>query len=151
MDSWQSHPFLLGSQHHRMAKYRAHIVFVFLMLFYFLIRYLRATVPELPDFVRFYLTDLLFVPAMSLFALIVLRTIHRNSTITIHWLAVLTQVILISIYFEWYLPNNSPEGHLHVSDWIDCLMYTLGGSAFILIQPLVTTETFNRQCQNPKT
>ncbi|MDG1331587.1 MAG: hypothetical protein P8P74_04610 [Crocinitomicaceae bacterium] len=123
-----------------MAKYRAHIAFVFIMSTYFLIRYLRSTISELPDFIRFHLTDLLFVPAMSLFALIVIRYIRKDRAIKIHWFAVLVQVVLVSIYFEWYLPNNSPEGHIHISDLIDCLMYAVGGVVFILAQPYVTNE-----------
>jgi hypothetical protein len=118
-----------------MAKYRAHIAFVLLMSFYFLIRYLRTTVDDLPTFVRYHLTDLLFVPAMSLFALIIIRFIKRDSGLTIHWISVGVQVVLVSIYFEWYLPNNEPEGHIHVSDWMDCLMYVIGGILFLLFQP----------------
>lgn len=131
---------LPGWQPLPMAKYKAHIAFVLLMSVYFLIRYLRVRVENLPDFVRYHLTDLLFVPVMSLFALIIIRFIKRDSTITIHWLAVMVQVAVVSIYFEWYLPNNSPEGHIHVSDWIDCLMYAIGGVLFILAQPFLTQK-----------
>lgn len=123
-----------------MVKYKAHIVFVLLMSFYFLIRYLRVTVENLPDFIRFHLTDLLFVPAMSVFALIIIRFLKRDSTLTIHWLSVALQVVIVSIYFEWYLPNNAPAGHIHVSDWIDCLMYAIGGVLFILTQPYLRVK-----------
>lgn len=78
---------------------------------------------------------------MCLFALIVLRFLRREPTLTIHWLAVLAQVGIVSIYFEWYLPTYPPEGHIHVADPIDCLMYLLGGIAFILIQPFLTKKT----------
>lgn len=123
-----------------MGKYRAHIAFVLIMAAYFLIRYLRSTFPELPDFIRFHFTDLLFVPAMCLFALISLRFIRKDPDFTIHWFSVALQVVLVCLYFEWYLPNNSPEGQLHVADLVDCLMYALGGVLFMLLQPFVSRK-----------
>lgn len=123
-----------------MGKYRAHIAFLLLMSVYFLIRYLRVSFPELPNFVRFHLTDLLFVPTMSLFALIIIRWIKRDQTITIRWWTIAFQVLVVSLYFEWYLPQNPPEGHIHVSDWIDILMYSIGGLSFIVSQPFLTSK-----------
>ena len=118
-----------------MVKFRAHIAFALLMSCYFLIRYLRMTVDELPNFVRYHLTDLLFVPAMSLFALIIIRFTRKEAELTIPWYSVVIQVIAVSIYFEWYLPNNSPEGHIHIGDLMDCLMYAVGGVLFLIFQP----------------
>lgn len=131
-----------------MVKYRAHIAFVLIMSTYFLVRYLRNHFPDLPDFFRYHFTDLLFVPAMSLFALIVIRFMKRNAEITIHWLVVAVQVVIVTLYFEWYLPNNPPEGHIHVSDWVDCLMYALGGLSFIITQPLLTPSTSKKSSQS---
>ena len=130
-------------------KYKAHIAFVLLMLVYFLIRYLRIIAPNLPDFLRFYFTDLLFVPAMSLFALIIIRFMKRDESITIHWLTVLIQVVVVSIYFEWYLPNHTTKDHIHVSDWLDCAMYATGGWAFVLTQPYLTTKNFGQKKTEP--
>lgn len=141
------HPFLLGWQHHQMVKWRAHIAFALIMFLYFLTRYLRSTTELLPDFVRFHLTDLLFVPAMSLFALIILRYTRRDRSVTIHWLSVMIQVVIVSLYFEWYLPNNSPKGHIHVGDSIDCLMYVLGGILFLILQPFLSNQ--GKKKRNP--
>ena len=110
------------------------------MIIYFLIRYLRVSFPNLPEFFRYHLTDLLFVPAMSLFALIIIRFMKRNAEITVQWWAVAIQVVLITSYFEWYLPNNPPKGHIHISDWVDGLMYAMGGVLFILAQPFLTSR-----------
>jgi hypothetical protein len=114
-----------------MARLRAHSAFGVLMALYFLTRYLRLEWAELPNFFRFHFTDLLFVPAMSLFSLIVIRFFKRDPSLTIPWQSVAIQVVLVSFYFEWYLPNNSPEGHVHISDAVDCLMYGLGGLIFL--------------------
>ena len=104
------------------------------MLLYLIVRYLRATVTELPDFVRFHLTDLLFVPAMSLFALIFVRYIKRDINLTIPFYYVLVQVIIISIYFEWYLPNFSVNLDWYTPDLMDIVMYSLGGVIFLILQ-----------------
>lgn len=120
-----------------MVKWRAHIAFFTIMTLYFLIRVLRFKYPELPDFIRFHLTDFLFVPAMCLFALIVVRALRSDPDITIPWVSVAIQVVLVTVYFEWYLPNNPPVGHIHIADWLDCAMYILGGISFILLQPLL--------------
>lgn len=117
-----------------MVKYRAHIFFALTMFAYVIVRVLRARVPDLPPFVRFYLTDLLFVPAMGLFALIVIRWQRKDARLLISWYAIALQVIIVSIYFEWYLPRNTPEGHRHVTDVLDCVMYACGGVLFFGLQ-----------------
>ena len=119
-----------------MVKYRAHSFFVLIMLAYIIVRVLRARVPDLSPFVRYYFTDLLFVPAMSLFALIIIRWQRNDARLLIPWYAIAVQVVLVSIYFEWYLPRNTPEGHLHVTDLIDCVMYAFGGVLFFGLQRL---------------
>ena len=113
-----------------MVKFRPHIYFVAIMLFYFLVRYIRIDVDSPASFVEFYLTDLLFVLAMSLFALIFVRLLKRDATIKISPLLVFIQVALVSIYFEVYLPKITS----YVSDPIDVLMYVLGGFIFLLLQ-----------------
>lgn len=122
-------------------KYTAPILFICLMCCYFFIRYLRSTAEQLPDFIRFHLTDLLFVPTMSIFALIILRFLRREPSLRIHWSSVTVQVILVCLYFEWYLPRNPPNGHKHTADIVDCIMYALGGIIFVFIQPFLTIGT----------
>jgi len=130
-----SHHFLHGLRHHLMAKYRPHINFVLIMLLYLTARYVRVGVNGVPDFFRFYFTDLLFVPAMGLFALIFVRLLKHDNTIKIPWFYVLAQVILVSIYFEYYLPNySSMRMEWYTPDMIDVTMYFLGGGLFLLIQ-----------------
>ena len=119
-----------------MVKYRAHIFFALIMLAYVVVRVIRARVPDLSPFIRYYLTDLLFVPAMGLFALIVIRWQRKDARLLIPWYAIAVQVVLVSMYFEWYLPRNTPEGHLHVTDTVDCLMYACGGVLFFGLQRL---------------
>ncbi len=114
-----------------MVRFNPHIYFVAIMLCYFLVRYIRIDVDSPAHFVEYYLTDLLFVPAMSLFALIFVRLLKMSAKIKISPLLILTQVLLVSLYFEVYLPKITS----YVSDPIDILMYVLGGFIFFLIPP----------------
>lgn len=104
------------------------------MIAYFIVRFLRINSPELPTFIRFYLTDLLFIPTMGFFALIFVRILKRDVTIKITAPSLFIQVLLVSIYFEWYLPNYSSTSHWYTSDFIDVLMYVFGGFIFLWMQ-----------------
>lgn len=117
-----------------MAKYKPHFWFLGLMSFYFTVRYLRVNVDGLPDFVRFHLTDLLFVPTMTCFALIFTRILKRDSSLLIPIYMVFIQTALVSIYFEWYLPTYKSKPGWYTADWIDVVMYFMGAFIYIVIQ-----------------
>lgn len=115
-----------------MVSYRPHIAFSLIMGAYFLIRYMRSTFPGLPDFVRFHLTDLLFVPAMCLFALLAVRYLKRDHSLSIPGIYVLLQTVLVALYFEMYLPESYPGRY--TADAGDAVMYVLGGLLFVAAQ-----------------
>lgn len=117
-----------------MGKFKPHIFFLGIMFAYLTVRYLRARVADIPDFVRFYLTDLLFVPAMCLFALVIIRFLKRDSKLKISFPLVFTQVGIVALFFEWYLPYHSSKQDWYTSDLMDVLMYGLGGLLFLLLQ-----------------
>ncbi|MFT5859198.1 MAG: hypothetical protein ACI865_001298 [Flavobacteriaceae bacterium] len=117
-----------------MGKYKPHIVFVALMSCYFLVRYIRSTFHTVPDFIHFYLTDLLFVPVMATVALIIVRLIKRNQRIMINPRLVFLQTALISIYFEWYLPRYDSSSNVYTADLWDVVMYFSGAILFLLLQ-----------------
>ena len=112
-----------------MAKHRDISLFLGLMGLYFLVRW--AYIFGTTGILRWYLTDLLFVPSMCIFGLILVRRIKNDSDIRIPWYNVFLQVAAVSIYFEWYLPNQNTQ---YTSDPIDALMYFLGGIAFLFLQ-----------------
>lgn len=99
------------------------------MLLYFLVRWLLIFGET--GILRFYLTDLLFVPAMCTFGLIWVRIIKRNSELNIKWWHVFAQVVFVSWYFEWHLPSVDPK---YTSDPIDAAMYFAGGFIFLAVQ-----------------
>jgi amino acid permease len=112
---------------------KAILWFAGIMCVYFTARGLRLAV-DLPDFFRFHLTDLLFVPAMSLFALILIRRFKKDESLQIPRLTVFAQVVLISIFFEYYLPTYRSHIHPYTSDPVDVLMYFTGGVLFLVLQ-----------------
>ena len=75
---------------------------------------------------------------MSLFALIFVRLLKRDAKIKISPLLIFIQVVLVSLYFEVYLPKITS----YVSDPIDILMYVLGGFIFLLIQPTTVLKKY---------
>lgn len=104
------------------------------MFLYFIVRFVRIVFPEAPDFIRFYLTDVLFVPAMALFALIFGRLIKNDQTLKISTLLLFVQTSLIAFYFELYLPFYSSRSAEYTSDLWDVLMYFIGAIIFVIIQ-----------------
>lgn len=103
------------------------------MLLYAIIRILRYHF-QLPTFFANYLTDLLFVPAMCLFALAAIRTIRRDHSIIIPWYYVLLQTIVVSAYFEWYLPATCAHEPCYVADAWDVLCYLVGACIYLVLQ-----------------
>ncbi|XOV68662.1 MAG: hypothetical protein ACFHU9_05665 [Fluviicola sp.] len=112
-----------------MAKNKDIALFVGLMTLYFLVRW--AYIFGTSGILRWYLTDFLFVPAMCLFGLIIIRRLKNDAEIRIPWYSVVIQVFAVSLYFEWYLPQQHAK---YTSDPIDVGMYILGGAAFLLVQ-----------------
>lgn len=96
---------------------------------YFLVRW--AYIFGESGWLRFYLTDLLFVPAMCTFGLIGVRWIKRDRSIYLKWWHVFFQVIFVSWYFERHLPSINSQ---YTADPMDVVMYIIGGIAFIAIQ-----------------
>jgi hypothetical protein len=99
------------------------------MIAYFLVRW--ALIFGETGFLRWYLTDLIFVPAMCTFALIAVRRIKKDSTAIIPARNIYLQILLVALYFEWYLPDQDAK---YTSDPWDIVMYIIGGFIFIGIQ-----------------
>lgn len=112
-----------------MAKRKDILFFLALMLIYFSVRWLYIFGDH--GILRFYLTDLIFVPAMCTLGLIGVRYLKNDATLRLDWWLVLIQVILVSFYFEWYLPSIDNS---YTADALDSVMYFSGGTLFLLIQ-----------------
>src|SRR3989338_334229 len=118
-----------------MVKYRPQILLFSLMLVYLFIRFLRVEVEGMPIFIRYYLTDLLFLPVLCLSALVVIRYLKRDPYVRIPVLYVFIQALLISLYFEWYLPAHPIGQNQYTSDPFDVAMYFSGALIYCVVQP----------------
>jgi len=108
--------------------------FLALMSVYFFTRYCRTYFEGTPNFFKYHFTDLLFIPTVATFALIFVRFFKRDNSITVSPWLVGFLVLTMTLYFEWYLPAFNSHIHPYTSDWIDILMYVLGGVGFLWIQ-----------------
>lgn len=115
-----------------MHKFNVHSWFILLMIFYFGCRILRTTMNDLPIFLKNHFTDLLFVPVMCLFSIVILRLIRKDTSLIIPWYAVMLQTIFISYYFEYYLPNQ--QNNPYVGDVIDVFWYFIGALFYLILQ-----------------
>lgn len=107
--------------------------FIIFSTLYLIVRLTRAYFPEfLPDFIAFYLGDFLCMPLVLTFILAILRHIYKPPLLLLNPLMIFGLTTAYSIYFEWYLPKQSPL--LFTADKIDVLMYFIGATLFYFIQ-----------------
>lgn len=99
------------------------------MFVYFLVRW--VSIFGETGYIRWYFTDLLFVPAMSTVALIGVRYLKKDWQLLIPWRYVFLQALIVSVYFEWYLPESDPK---YTADPWDSVMYIVGAFIFLRIQ-----------------
>ena len=104
------------------------------MFTYCIARYCRVNFEGTSGFFKYHFTDLLFIPTVSTFALIFVRLIKRDNSITVSPWLIGFLVLTMTLYFEWYLPTFKSHVHPYTSDWLDVWMYVLGGVGFLWIQ-----------------
>ena len=102
---------------------------------YFVVRYFRIHFADtLPLFFKFYFTDLIFIPVSLGFAYLVVLLIKRPKKISVPVGVIAAYVIFNAFIFEYYLPNFAKNAQSYTSDWMDVLMYVIGGGLFWLWQ-----------------
>lgn len=105
--------------------------FISFSVIYLLIQLARKLQFQLPELINSYVTDLLFMPLLLLFALWLTRIIKRDQSIKLTITMVLVVFVLVSTIFEYYLPLSN---NIYTADSIDVLMYLLGGIIFYYLQ-----------------
>ncbi|MVN90598.1 hypothetical protein [Mucilaginibacter aquatilis] len=90
----------------------------------------KKTHVALPEFVSYYLNDLLIVPLTALITRTVMRLIFGAKTLILTTGQVLYIVIFYSVIFELILPFYIQR---YTADSADVMMYTLGGIFYLLI------------------
>lgn len=117
-----------------MGKFYYHSWFGLLMALYVFARLIRWKYPDAFPLFSSYFTDVLFVPAMCCFALIFTRMIKRDPNLKVKWHIVVFVTVLISYYFEFYLPFQ--PANVYISDSFDVVCYFIGAILFLILQHL---------------
>lgn len=86
---------------------------------------------QLPTFFSSYLNDLLCMPIVLSVCLFVIRKISKRKDLKISLFSAFSLAALYSIYFEWYLPENTTR---YTQDVVDVLLYFGGALIFYLAQ-----------------
>jgi len=85
----------------------------------------------LPEFIKNYFTDLLLMPIILSICLAIIRFIKKTPAFILTPFMIAYMTVLYAIIFEWYAPSISSN---QTGDWMDVLMYVLGGIGFWMMQ-----------------
>lgn len=86
--------------------------------------------------IRSYFDDLLVLPIILPFTLTLLRILFKNAKLVLELPLIITAAIMLTIVFEFILPNYSNE---YTRDYFDLLFYSLGGLMYWLYERKVLT------------
>ena len=103
--------------------------FILFILIYLINQLLDKTYKS--DFLNYYLNDFLAVPIVLQLVLVSFQLLYKNVNIYLGKNKILYTVIYISFFFELLLPYFSER---YTGDWLDVIIYCLGGLAFFLLQ-----------------
>jgi hypothetical protein len=107
--------------------------FIVLVILYFIVRLSLAYGVELSLFFKNHFTDLLCMPIVLTICLAFVRLIKKLPTYLLTPLMIISMTVFYAVLFEYLAPLNNPN---QTGDWLDVLMYGLGGIEFWLIQRL---------------
>ncbi len=85
----------------------------------------------LPNWVYFYLGDLLCMPFVLSLCLVAVRIIKNDDSLYIPLGPIIALTAFYALYFEWLLPQYNAR---YTGDIIDVVMYILGSALFYVFQ-----------------
>jgi len=89
--------------------------------------------PANNSFLNFYLNDMLAVPIVLNLVLISFKMLYSSTNIYLGIDKIIFTVVYISILFELILPHFFTK---YSSDWIDVVMYIIGGFIYFIFQKI---------------
>lgn len=105
--------------------------FLLLSIVYLITRYLKSTNLELPIFIKNHLTDLLCMPIILTLCLVFVRIVKRIPNYVLTPFMIFSMTAFYAVLFEYIAPKSNPN---QTGDWIDVLMYGIGGIGYWLVQ-----------------
>lgn len=92
-------------------------------------------------FIRNYLADLLALPLILVFSLLIVRKIKQLPFFYLNKAMVLFTLIYTSTLFEYILPKYNSR---YVSDNIDIVLYAIGALAFYFAQEKLKKDEYSK-------
>ena len=114
----------------RVKLFFNHIIYWFFSLVYAVLVFRKYNQPE-DSFLNNYLADFLCIPLVLYYTQLILDVLFRQKKVEMSAMKIFVAVIYFSVVFEWILPRFSGN---YTSDWIDVLMYFLGGIVFYCLK-----------------
>ena len=99
----------------------------------------------LPTIINNYLNDLLYIPLILGTIEFTIRRIKKDSSFKLPFGFVIFLAISYSFYFEYYLPKVNSR---YTADWIDVILYFLGGIAYFFIGNIKKKQSFQKKFCN---
>lgn len=88
-----------------------------------------------PEWIFHYLNDFLAIPMVATLCLHGVWLIKEDRSIRLNGFAILSLVVLFSVVFEYYLPQ---QDHRYTGDVWDVVCYGLGGVVFYILQKMAS-------------
>jgi len=115
--------------------------FISLCLLYIINKFLGtplATTSFLYIFLKNHLNDFLYMPIVLTICLAVVRWVKSLSNYLLNLGMIIGMTVFSSVVFEWI----GPSYFVHTTgDWIDVVMYVLGGSFYYVLQKKYVTNS----------
>jgi len=110
-----------------------HIYVAYSLLVFAIVQSLKIFSISAPQWVFSYVNDFLVIPIIATICLHGIWLLKNNKAIRLNGFTIASLVLLYSIYFEYYLPQQS---HRYTGDIWDVVCYALGGLVFYILQRL---------------
>lgn len=101
------------------------------LLIFSMVQSLKIFSIPAPQWIFSYLNDYLTIPIVATICLHGTWLLKKSKAIRLNGFTIVSLVLLYSIYFEYYLPQQSPR---YTGDIWDVVCYALGGLAFYILQ-----------------
>lgn len=101
--------------------------FLLALFIYLTLKLFQALGIVFPDFIQFYLADLLCMPVILTLCLVGVRIIKRVPEFKLTAVMILGMTLFYALFFEWYLPKMN---HQYTADYLDAIMYFIGAGIY---------------------
>lgn len=112
-------------------KILKHPLFISVCLVALAIYFAKMYCVALPNWMRFYLNDLLCMPIVLSLCLATVRILKKDDTLFIPLWSAIGLTVCYVVYFEWFLPQYNSR---YTADIIDVALYVMGSGLFYRFQ-----------------